>query len=89
MTASRCWAARDASVGYNNVFEWFLSYDFLSFDDLRSLLGFVKRLASVLDLGCGTSIVVRAGRVAASRFAPLTSRRGRWDGAGAICEDHV
>ena len=80
MTASRCWAARDASVGYNNAFEWFLSFDFLSFDDLRSLLGFVKR---------GTSVVVRAGRVAASRFAPLTSRRGRWDGAGAICEDHV
>ena len=52
----------------------------VSFDDLQSLLDFVKR---------GASVVVRAGRVAVSRFAPLTSRRGRWDGAGAICEDHV
>ena len=27
----------------------------MSFDDLRPLLGFVKRRSSVLDLGCGTS----------------------------------
>ncbi len=74
MTASRCWAARDASVGYNNAFEWFLSFDFLSFDDLRSLLGFVKRAASVVVLAPHTS-----RRVV-----------GQCNGAGgAICEDHV
>ena len=71
VTASRYWAARDASVGYNNVCEWFL---FLSFDDLRSLLGFVKRAASVVVLAPHTS-----RRVV-----------GQWNGAGgAICEDHV
>ena len=46
----RYWAARYAAVGAGDVFEWFLS-----FDDLRPLLGFVKRRSSVLDLGCGTS----------------------------------
>ena len=46
----RYWAARYAAVGDGDVFEWFLS-----FDDLRPLLGFVKRRSSVLDLGCGTS----------------------------------
>ena len=46
----RYWAARYAAVGDGDVFEWFLS-----FDDLRPLLGFVKRRSAVLDLGCGTS----------------------------------
>ena len=46
----RYWAARYAAVGAGDVFEWFLS-----FDDLRPLLGFVKRRSAVLDLGCGTS----------------------------------
>ena len=44
------WAARYAAVGAGDVFEWFLN-----FDDLRPLLGFVKRRSAVLDLGCGTS----------------------------------
>ena len=50
----RYWAARYAAVGAGDVFEWFLS-----FDDLRPLLGFVKRRSSVLDLGCGTSHLAR------------------------------
>ena len=47
----RYWAARYAAVGDGDVFEWFLS-----FDDLRPLLGFVKRRSSVLDLGCGSAV---------------------------------
>ena len=46
----RYWDARYAAVVAEDVFEWFLS-----FEDLRPLLAFVKRRASVLDLGCGTS----------------------------------
>ena len=46
----RYWATRYAAVGAGDVFEWFLS-----FEDLRPLLGFVKRRSAVLDLGCGTS----------------------------------
>ena len=46
----RYWAARYAAVGAGDVFEWFLS-----FDDLRPLLSFVRRRSAVLDLGCGTS----------------------------------
>lgn len=46
----RYWDARYAAVAAEDVFEWFLS-----FEDLRPLLAFVKRRASVLDLGCGTS----------------------------------
>ena len=46
----RYWAARYAAVGAGDVFEWFLS-----FEDLRPLLRFVRRRSAVLDLGCGTS----------------------------------